>query len=431
MASSAAKDPMEKEVTYSVCLEYFKDPVTIECGHNFCRSCLTRFWEESGNKETFCPLCRERVQQRNLRSNWQLANIIEITKTLPQGPRRAKDTERVCGKHQEPLKLFCKDDETPICCVCDRSKEHKDHTVIPVEEAAHDYKVKKNGCFLGVLLRAEIEKETQDLLVKVTEIRQFLEEKEKHLWTQMEELKKQIVRKRDENLAKFDQELSSFKNLIQELKEKCQQPPAELLQVRPAETNLAASVWKASKEGASTTARGREFHCRTALTVRKFFLILLGIISLSLSPTANVTLDPDTVGPWLVLTEDWKTVGFGDKPQDLPDNPERFSNRFCVLGREGFTKGRHFWEVVSVRRKGLHIVHIGPSEGIWTVGSWKGRSRTKRIRVCLNCAANRVAFYDADTGDQIYVFSEVPFSGEAVLPFFYLYGKGQHFPLKS
>nr|XP_008103858.2 PREDICTED: tripartite motif-containing protein 7 [Anolis carolinensis] len=373
MASSAAKDPMEKEVTYSVCLEYFKDPVTIECGHNFCRSCLTRFWEESGNKETFCPLCRERVQQRNLRSNWQLANIIEITKTLPQGPRRAKDTERVCGKHQEPLKLFCKDDETPICCVCDRSKEHKDHTVIPVEEAAHDYKdlmgnhqdILEREKEKILVYKAEIEKETQDLLKQteaemenifgeVTEIRQFLEEKEKHLWTQMEELKKQIVRKRDENLAKFDQELSSFKNLIQELKEKCQQPPAELLQ--DVKSLLQRSQEKKTFEkpvSFSTELKLKiwelyDLKASLGPVVKQFRDTLLPVLELQ---KANVTLDPDTVGPWLVLTEDWKTVGFGDKPQDLPDNPERFSNRFCVLGREGFTKGRHFWEVVVGQRE--------------------------------------------------------------------------------
>uniref|UniRef100_A0A803T3M6 B30.2/SPRY domain-containing protein n=1 Tax=Anolis carolinensis TaxID=28377 RepID=A0A803T3M6_ANOCA len=283
------------------------------------------------------------------------------------------------------------------------------------------------------LLQKQTEAEMENIFGEVTEIRQFLEEKEKHLWTQMEELKKQIVRKRDENLAKFDQELSSFKNLIQELKEKCQQPPAELLQVRPAETNLAASVWKVLESKLGALGWLRAIPISIGIACKHPGREIPGLWEGVKTRTrfTNVTLDPDTVGPWLVLTEDWKTVGFGDKPQDLPDNPERFSNRFCVLGREGFTKGRHFWEVVkSVRRKGLHIVHIGPSEGIWTVGSWKGRSRapslpsssvlslsekTKRIRVCLNCAANRVAFYDADTGDQIYVFSEVPFSGEPTL----------------
>ncbi|XP_042310990.1 E3 ubiquitin-protein ligase TRIM17-like isoform X6 [Sceloporus undulatus] len=50
--------------------------------------------------------------------------------------------ERICQSHQEPLKLFCKDDQTPICVVCDRSKKHQGHMVLPIEEATQDYNKK-------------------------------------------------------------------------------------------------------------------------------------------------------------------------------------------------------------------------------------------------------------------------------------------------
>uniref|UniRef100_A0A803TS92 B30.2/SPRY domain-containing protein n=1 Tax=Anolis carolinensis TaxID=28377 RepID=A0A803TS92_ANOCA len=166
---------------------------------------------------------------------------------------------------------------------------------------------------------------------------------------------------------------------------------------------------------------------------------------------ANVTLDPGTGNPWLTLSEDHKSVRCGVKPQFLPNNPERFSHQTYVLGHEGFRGGRHFWEVVvegegswsvgvarkSVRRKGP--VASGSEDGVWDVGKWEGKYRgaslpsstdfklsekTKRVRVCLNYTANQLAFYDADTGDQIYLLSDLPFSGETVLPFFYVHGKG-------
>nr|XP_014429941.1 E3 ubiquitin-protein ligase TRIM7-like [Pelodiscus sinensis] len=42
------------------------------------------------------------------------------------------------GEHQEALKLFCEEDETPICVGCDRSW---DQMVAPIQEAAQEYKV--------------------------------------------------------------------------------------------------------------------------------------------------------------------------------------------------------------------------------------------------------------------------------------------------
>ncbi|XP_067320855.1 E3 ubiquitin-protein ligase TRIM7-like [Anolis sagrei] len=386
LTASAPEDPVAEEVTCSVCLEYFKDPVTLECGHNFCRSCVTQSWEKSVTKETTCPQCREKVQQKNLKSNWQLANIIEITKKRPQGQKRAEGKERVCEKHQEPLKLFCKDDETPICLVCDKSKEHKDHTVIPVEEAAQDYKdlMGNHQAILEkqkekiLVYKAETKNEFQDhlkqteadmenILGEITEARRFLEEQENQLRAQMEELRKQTAKERDENLAMFDQELSSLKNLIQELKEKCQQPPVELLQ--DVKNLLQRSQEKKTFEKPAAFSKELKF----------------------------------------------KTWELYDLKSSLVPVMKQFQ------GREGFTRGRHFWDVAVESEEGWFVgvakksarrqssIGICAEEGFWAVSSWGGSYRTtsgsefflsekvKRVRVYLNCTANSVAFYNADT----------------------------------
>nr|XP_034963607.1 zinc finger protein RFP-like isoform X4 [Zootoca vivipara] len=241
---------LRDEATCSICLEYFKDPVIItECGHNFCRSCLIQCWGES-EAEASCPQCRKRVQRRSLIPNRHLANVLELIENLSfQDGKEEERNGRVCEKHQEPLKLFCKVHEAPICVVCDKSKEHENHKVIPLEEASEEYK--GEICHHLKILRkereeilayqADLDKESKDLL-KLTEmerlktvekfkvLRQFLEEEEKRLLTHVEEVEKEIAEKRDEQLARLSRKLSSLERIIQEMEEKRHQAASELLQ---------------------------------------------------------------------------------------------------------------------------------------------------------------------------------------------------------
>ncbi|XP_077778462.1 zinc finger protein RFP-like isoform X2 [Podarcis muralis] len=248
-ASGRPVENLRDEATCSICLEYFKDPVTIpECGHNFCRSCLILFWGES-EAEASCPQCRKTVQRRSLIPNRQPANLEELIENLSvQEGKEEGGKGEVCEKHQEPLKLFCKEDEAPICLVCDRSKEHKHHKVIPLEEASKEYKEKI--CRRLEILRKEreeilaylaaLDKEREDLLKlretemmeaveKFRELHKLLEEKVKRLLNDVKEVKK-IAERMDEQLDRLFRNLSSLERIIQEMEEKSQQPASELPQ---------------------------------------------------------------------------------------------------------------------------------------------------------------------------------------------------------
>ncbi|XP_044304245.1 zinc finger protein RFP-like [Varanus komodoensis] len=242
-----------EESTCSICLDYFRDPVSItECGHNFCRACLSQSRGESGAQAT-CPQCRGTFQKRNLRPNWQLASIVEIARVLPgQGVRGAKGAEgkgRACGRHQEPLKLFCRDHEAPICLVCDRAKEHKDHQVVPLEEASQEYQDllqrrleslrDERGRILACKAEAEREKqvlleqtkaEREGTVAQFRRLHQFLEEQEKHVLAQVDKLLEAIARKAEDHLAWLSKKLFSLEGLMREVEEKSRQLAAELLQ---------------------------------------------------------------------------------------------------------------------------------------------------------------------------------------------------------
>uniref|UniRef100_A0A8D0H3U4 Butyrophilin subfamily 1 member A1-like n=1 Tax=Sphenodon punctatus TaxID=8508 RepID=A0A8D0H3U4_SPHPU len=157
---------------------------------------------------------------------------------------------------------------------------------------------------------------------------------------------------------------------------------------------------------------------------------------------ANVTLDPDTANPWLIVAEDRKSVLLGETRQDLPDNPQRFSYELCVLGCEGFTSGRHYWEYEvggvgywavgaareSVRRNGG--ISLSPKEGIWAVwhcgGQYKALTspvtplslspRPRRIRMSLDFVEDQVVFFDAGNEAPIFTFLSASLSGERICP---------------
>uniref|UniRef100_A0A8U7NA02 Uncharacterized protein n=2 Tax=Corvus moneduloides TaxID=1196302 RepID=A0A8U7NA02_CORMO len=164
---------------------------------------------------------------------------------------------------------------------------------------------------------------------------------------------------------------------------------------------------------------------------------------------SSVTLDPDTAHPDLVLSEDGKSVWRGAGHCDLPDNPERFDYWPFVLGHQGFVAGRHCWDVdvgdggdwavgvarESVRRKGR--LSLGPQGGIWGLEKWGGQIRAltarkvtlvalrwlpRRVSIHLDCGGGTVAFFDAEDGGLLFIFSRVSFAGERVRPWLWVVG---------
>ncbi|XP_026518125.1 tripartite motif-containing protein 10-like, partial [Terrapene carolina triunguis] len=247
-ARNRVKD-LQAVANCSLCQDYFKDPVILKCGHNFCRSCITRYCESVDFMNISpcsytCPLCREAFREGEFQPNLQLRNIADIMKKIPEpGGRRA------CKEHGKLLKLFCEVDQTPICLVCRESPTHKEHPVAPADEVALDYKAQIQSC-LDILknerenilsfklsgenesqeLLKQLETEKQKIVSEFQQLRQFLEEQERLLLAQLEELNKEVEKRRAEYVAKLSEEISSFSSLISEMEQKCQQPASEFLQ---------------------------------------------------------------------------------------------------------------------------------------------------------------------------------------------------------
>ncbi|XP_048204209.1 butyrophilin subfamily 2 member A2-like [Perognathus longimembris pacificus] len=160
---------------------------------------------------------------------------------------------------------------------------------------------------------------------------------------------------------------------------------------------------------------------------------------------ADVVLDPDTAHPELFLSEDWRSVRRGLSRQSVPDNPERFDCRPCVLGQESFSSGRHYWEVEvenvmvwavgvcrdSVERKGEAL--LLPQNGFWTLEMFGNqyralsspekilplKERLRRVAIFLDYEAGDVSFYNMRDRSHIYTCPRSNFAGP-LKPFFRL-----------
>uniref|UniRef100_A0A3Q4HML9 RING-type domain-containing protein n=1 Tax=Neolamprologus brichardi TaxID=32507 RepID=A0A3Q4HML9_NEOBR len=54
----------EDQFTCSICLEVFNKPVTTPCGHSFCQTCISSYWDGNSTKMYQCPLCKESFLKR-------------------------------------------------------------------------------------------------------------------------------------------------------------------------------------------------------------------------------------------------------------------------------------------------------------------------------------------------------------------------------
>lgn len=155
----------------------------------------------------------------------------------------------------------------------------------------------------------------------------------------------------------------------------------------------------------------------------------------------DVSLDPDTANPFLVLSADGKRVHCGGVCQNLADNPRRFQTACNVLGWPGCSSGRFYFQVQvealaswdvgvareSVPRRGP--ITTSPQNGFWTIGL---RDKTqykapglelrpveppKKVGVLVDYEDGRVAFFNVDSAHLLHQFTQCCFS-EQLLPFF-------------
>ncbi|XP_059827015.1 zinc-binding protein A33-like [Hypanus sabinus] len=452
MAAKGQIESLTEEVICPVCLDFFSDPVILECGHNFCRSCITRCWERE--ERNSCPECREEFAGRTLRVNRALANLSEKARKLNLNPKE-KESKLHCEKHGEELKLFCETDGKLICLICRDALEHKSHNFLPIEEATELYKDRVKSSFDFLTKRKsdleEMEKEQKERIsgvreqshilqshvkLQLVELHQILTEKGQHKLRDLQEEEERILNPMEKNLRKIQVNLNSIQEEISRLQEQMDQKERVIF----------------LKEAARRKRRITDDYQQLSVTdgalpVEQFdhpyFLNTTLRETLDSINRVSVTLDVETAHPALDVSEDRKGMRRTETQRDLPDTGTRFTNWVCVLGSEGFILGRHYWEVEvtanrwwdlgvaaeSVERK--RRVTQSPETGFWIIRRidhvlWVLTSPgfrlldcpiPRRVGVYLSYESGTVSFYNAETRSHLHTFTGNKFTGK-LYPFF-------------
>lgn len=154
-------------------------------------------------------------------------------------------------------------------------------------------------------------------------------------------------------------------------------------------------------------------------------------------------MDPNTANARVALSADNSEVSIIAHAQNGLDHSDRFDVSLAVLGKTGFSTGRHYWEVSvdgklcyhlgmaseSAQRRG--IIRFTPAAGYWTViltkqGQFKARDRTLitipvqikpvTLGILLDYKKGQITFYDAGVRSHLYSFVGQRFT-DKIYPF--------------
>ncbi|XP_071756458.2 tripartite motif-containing protein 16-like [Centroberyx gerrardi] len=190
MAEAISKDP--DPFSCSICLDLLRSPVTLQCGHSYCKACIDGYWDQEhqrkGRRVYSCPQCRHTFTPRPvLNKNTVLAELVEKLTAGAKNDRgvfaqgeagpgdvecdfctvrklkavksclvclasycathlqphyesaafkrhklveiSASIQEKICSKHDKLLEVYCRTDGQCICLLCVMD-EHKGHDTV-------------------------------------------------------------------------------------------------------------------------------------------------------------------------------------------------------------------------------------------------------------------------------------------------------------
>ncbi|NXM07643.1 TRI50 ligase, partial [Tyrannus savana] len=451
MARKMSLADLEEQLLCPICLEVFREPLMLQCGHSFCQPCTLSLRGEGQEGQFPCPVCRQPVPRGPPAPNVTLARLIEVLRSRGE----AEPTPESCPAHHNPLSLFCELDREVICGLCGTIGAHRQHRLTPVP-AVH----------------CRMKEELSVLLTNIQQCQRNLEEQCSKLINNKSrvaaevDVYKWVVRKEFQELHRYiDEEKATFlgsiegkaAQLISSIEAQVKQTSDALQRLREMQSSLEAlgnenqldfvrvSLSHLSRselpslhpgDGTFSPVSFKPCFHQDDIKMTVWKRLHRRVLP---APEA-LKLDPVTAHPLLELSKGDTVVQCG-LSQRRDSNPKRFNSSNCILTSKGFSCGRHYWEVIvgtrnhwrlgvirgTVSRKGK--LSKCPESGVWLIGLKDGKvyeafssprvplpltARPRRIGLFLHYERGQLSFYNADSPDElspIYTF-QAEFQGQ-------------------
>ncbi|XP_074540682.1 E3 ubiquitin-protein ligase TRIM21-like [Halichoeres trimaculatus] len=397
------------------------------------------------------------------------------------GPADPPSNAPLCPAHLRGLELFCRTDNTCICSTCAETQEHRGHHVTPAKREWH---IKKSQLGISEVelkdlisvkerkveeiqsslreIQAAAERETDGVVSSFSKLITSAERCQAEVLEVIEMSRRAAERRAQSLLRELEEEISELKKRTTALNQLVLSEDYEhFLKTFPALSSPPPTKdWSAISVVSELTS-GVILRAATHMMehLHEEMRKLPEVCQRSLSEQTvarpspktrrvqeyadDITLDPHTSHPRLIVSVDGKQVHCGDRHQLVPDYPERFDRVVCVLARQGFSSGRHYWEVEvggktdwdlgvacwSVNRKGK--ITVSPAHGYWFL-SLRDRTeyafrtepstnltvnpRPSRVGIYVDYEKGLVSFYNVEAKVLIYTFTDT-FS-DTIHPFF-------------
>ncbi|XP_068099849.1 E3 ubiquitin-protein ligase TRIM39-like [Hyperolius riggenbachi] len=398
-----------EELICSICLSLYTEPVTLTCGHSFCRNCIETVLgtQKASGKVYSCPECRKEYPKRIvLRKYRKLSNIVNNFTAIQKEKAEVRCTfcvdapvpavktcqhcetsmcdkhltahnktvdhvlveptssfiSKKCSIHKKLLEYYCTKDSTCLCASCCLVGTHKGHQVELVEEASKKKKKKLKRVLKKMAPKRGInEKRIQSLQNHKRKVQEKAADEKKRVTALFEDIRRQLevqeMKVLNEITRQEEQISQSVSDCIQHLETQGGELSRKMARIEKM-CNMTDPITVLQDPESDTGDQDMEERSVPGLDD---FLIYLAqeksmnefiaqikshTFKFSFPKKTRLLLDADTASERLEMSADCRIVKETLIKARRQHSRKRFTTYPQVLSSQSFSSGRHYWEVV-------------------------------------------------------------------------------------